>query len=191
MNVFTDLDACIFDQDGTLYCNQTQLAQALSERTRDWLLSHVEPKISFQEVKNRFPNFTDALAHYSLSLSKWHLDVCDPLSNSMHQLIERDNALINFLNSLSCSHYLVTLSSQKFTKTLLNILGLENHFKKVFNLTIEDKGPAYTEILRLEQLDPSRICVFGDNLDIDLTPARIQGFTTFLVDPFSSISQQF
>lgn len=186
-----DLEAYIFDQDGTLYSRRTLLSQALSENTRDWLLAHVQPPLFFEELRSQFPNFTDALHYYGLTLSQWHQVVCDPLSARMDTLIERDPRLIDFLTSLPGNSYLVTLSSAQFTRALLRVLNLEDHFRGVFNLSMSDKSVAYTEIQNIEGLAPDRIGVFGDNQEIDLGPARKLGFRVFPVDSARSITEQY
>ena len=186
-----NLETYIFDQDGTLYQRGTPLGQALSNDTRDWLLAKITPVISFDELRRRFPNFTDALDHYGLNLPQWQTEVCDPLSEKMSCLIEPDPSLVDFLDSLAGSKYLVTLSSAQFTHALLQVLGIGGHFKRVFNLNSKDKGLAYAEIQGVEGVDPQKIGVFGDNEDIDLNPARRQGMETFFVDSNRSITEQF
>ena len=175
-----------------MYPNNTNLALRLSVKTKDWLLQNIGNRVSsFEELKEQFPNFTDALRHYGISLEQWHSDVCDPLSLDMEKLIGKDPNLANFLQSLSGNKHVVTLSSKAFTEKLLAILSVEDKFDSMVNLTTGAKGPAYADIHRISELPKESVAVFGDNNSIDLEPARELGFQTFLVDPSIPISEQY
>lgn len=186
-----NLDAYVFDQDGTLYPVTSPLGKALSTNTRNWLLSQLPEGTSFDAVRHRFPNFTDALVHFGLSLSDWHESVCDPLSLEVGDLLQSDPRLIEFLDALSGSSYVVTLSSERFSQALLQALGVASRFSHVFNLREPVKGPTYEGILQSRSSLPDRIGVFGDNRKVDLAPAERLGMKAFYVDPSFPITDQY
>lgn len=185
------LEVAIFDQDGTLYPSNSGLGRRLSLLTRNWLLEVVHPKIvSFEEFRSHNPNFIEALSNHGIPLDDWHREVCDRVAGEVSQLIQPRRSLIEFLEKVANRRFLVTLSSQSFTRSLIEALGVEQLFEEAINFTCPDKGVAYKLILEKTSTLPSKVGVFGDNKAIDLKPGAILGCRTFYVDPTQDITDQ-
>lgn len=185
------LEVAIFDQDGTLYPSSSELGRRVSLLTKNWLLEVVHPRIvSFEEFRTHNPNFTEALSNHGISLDDWHRDVCDRVAGEVSQLIQPRKALIEFLGRVADRRFLVTLSSQSFTRALIETLGIEQLFEEVINLTCSNKGMAYQLILGKTSSAPAKVGVFGDNKDIDLKPGEALGCRAFYVNPAQDITDQ-
>ncbi|MBI4232578.1 HAD family hydrolase [Candidatus Peregrinibacteria bacterium] len=186
------LEVGIFDQDGTLYPSSGELGSRLSQLTREWLLEVIHPRIvSFDDFRRQNPNFAEALARHGIQLQDWQREVCDRLAGDIASLVEPRRALVEFLEKIAKRRFVVTLSSEAFSKALIEALGLTNTFEAVINAREINKGTAYRSIRELTDASPCAIGVFGDNRQVDLQPGAELGFRTFYVNPSQDITDQY
>jgi FMN phosphatase YigB (HAD superfamily) len=171
----------IFDQDGTLYPNQSRLAQALRNQTKQWLaerlgLARESLDALYPRLGRRFPHIFDGLEALGLSIEEYHRAVFDAVD--VEALIEPDHTLVALLRRLPQPKYIVTLAPRRYSERLQRRLGLEGLIRATYCVAeqpVSSKAYCYRAIAQHERLEAAAVYVVGDNLDVDVLPAIALG----------------
>ena len=166
----------IFDQDGTLYSNKSELIAAIKERTNSWLmykLNKSKEENIYYTLKQKNPNIIEGITSLGYTVEEYHREVFDKIDPKKYLM--KDEELIKILNRLNSQIYTVTFGSYKYSKELQLALGISHFIKKTY--CVEDNTVNYSKkffyelIAKEEGLKFSEICVVGDNYYIDIAPA--------------------
>ena len=179
----------IFDLDGTFYPKNHWLTDVLRTTTKNWIkdslnLSLEEVESIYLTLQKKYPNPYHGFQSLGLSPQDYLMNVFNVTNPSTY--ISEDKKLIKLFKNLPVSKHVATLSSEKYASQLIRSLGLESLITSVNSLI--NFGPSfekisiYEELRSHESLKPSQILIVGDNYDVDLKDAEIQGYTICLVN---------
>lgn len=183
--------AYVFDQDGTLYPRDSRLYRVTSQTTKEWLIKRLDidrfdaEQLLYKKLPLQYPNSLNGFASLGLTVEDYHTSVFN--ITNVSRFLVKDQKLIETLSTLNGVKCLMTFSSEKFSKQVLDILGVSHIFEmSLFAKDLDgshDKIVAYEKIRTRYGLEPSDICIVGDNLHVDLLDAQSNGYMCVLVSP--------
>ncbi|MHA1873834.1 MAG: HAD family hydrolase [Candidatus Heimdallarchaeaceae archaeon] len=183
------IKAYIFDQDGTLYPKNSELTDALRERTKEWIseslgITREEVNAIYAQLPKEFPHAYHGFLSLGLSPEEYHREVFDKVDPALF-LIE-DKRLVTLFSRIPVPKFVVTLASLGYSERLQQRLGVYDSIEKTIS-AIEhpptySKAEAYELIRGNLGITAEEICVIGDNLSTDILPAVENGFKGILVD---------
>jgi HAD superfamily hydrolase (TIGR01549 family) len=190
-----DIQAIVFDLDGTLYvCDEfaaTIKHEAAVYMARVLALSISEAANRMGEVRSRLagsgdtePTLSNVCSALGGSISEMHAHFEKQLNPESYLL--RDNRVIELLQSLqkNIALYIYTNNNRVLSTRIIDYLGLSGLFRQVF--TIEDNWrpkpdqARLEEIIRLSGCRPQEILFVGDRYDVDLRLPEQLGCPVFL-----------
>jgi len=182
------IEAYIFDQDGTLYPKENKLFHILRVKTKQWLMKSL--KINRDEVEElykflpkNYPHPFEGFASLGLTVEEYHKEVFDNISPE--EYTKKDEKLVELFKSIKVPKYVVTLASKNYSFKLQKALGIEKLIdNSVFVIDFFPKCSKifpYKYINKKLNIDPKKICVVGDNLEVDIIPALEGSFQTILI----------
>ena len=178
----------IFDLDGTLYSSKSDLYVVMSKLIRDWFIVQFDvkedyEKIFFENLKCSHPSAIEAIYKYELSIKNFHEHVFEDLNPDLY--LSEDKQLQYILSNLSGHKFLVTLSSQKYSRKVLDALGISQYFFRIYNPGINwhtcKKVDVYEMIRKEFKLASNELCIIGDNYAVDIADAKILGYKCILL----------
>jgi FMN phosphatase YigB (HAD superfamily) len=137
-------------------------------------------------------NWHDVLDHLRIDPKEFADKVINELSVEKH--LSRDDLLIQCLDELKTSKYIVTGSTPEFSTRVRNALGIDELIKETYivnspsghsKVVSRNKIDYYDHILVKEGLTPPEVCVFGDSYLFDLKDANEKGYNTVLVGEYN------
>lgn len=182
------IEAYIFDQDGTLYPKKSKLYQALRAKTKQWLMKSLKVNREgveklYKSLPKNYPHPFEGFTSLGLTAEEYHKEVFDSINP--YEYIKKDEKLIELFKSIKVPKYVVTLASKKYSFKLRKALGIEKLIDdSIFVIDFFPKCSKihpYKDISKRLDIDPKRICIVGDNLEIDLIPALENGFQTIFI----------
>lgn len=131
-----------------------------------------------RNIKKKYPYLDIDIQEF---LDCQEKNICDINLGEAH-LVNKD-----FINSLCAKYpvYVVSNSAQSHILHYMRVLGIEPKvFKKIFTNKFEEFDPTkqhyYEDIIKMENIKPSELFVFGDSQSSDLQPAINIGANAFL-----------
>jgi FMN phosphatase YigB (HAD superfamily) len=160
----------------------------MSALIRNWFKSQL--RISdecadrfFETLRYTYPSALEAIEEYGLSLKSFHRCVFGNLKPNLH--LKKDKNLQRTFSKLLGKKFLVTLSSEEYSKRMLEVLGVGQHFSGIYNPGVNwhtcRKVDVYEAIRHEYGLFPSEICIVGDNYVVDLEAAYKEGYVCVLL----------
>ncbi len=184
----TDIKSIIFDQDGTFYPSNSDLARELRERTKIWLmqklhLSRHEIDLLYEKLRTIYPNPYHGFQSLGASVAEYHAAVFNTINPCNY--LAYDPRLIRMLRILPQTKYVVTLASPSYSEALQECLGIARFIEKTYY--VSDFAPDYSKKRCYEAIaqgmdgDYSALCVIGDNFQLDIVPALELGCMTVYI----------
>lgn len=177
----------IFDLDDTLYQNK-QLSRRNTELTKNWIkeelnLSQDELENLYQNLPDKYPNPLRGIESIGLSTEGYYKNVFRRIEPEKY--LSENFELENELEKLDRSKIVVSFAPKSYCWRVLEVLGVEQHFEKVFSASEfeSSKKLAYREIKNSE-------VVIGDNYSADLKPAADLGLDIIHVSECCSVDQE-
>ena len=198
---FGHVETWIFDLDNTLYPHEARVWPQVDERITLYImrlfgLDGMSARALQKFFYHRYGTTLRAL------MDEYHVDAEDFLDFAHdidHSLIELNPALGAAIEDLPGRKLILTNGSRKHALSVVDKLGLRDHFEDVFDIVAADFVPkpdrrAYQSFLARHAVDPLRAAIFEDIAKNLVVPHEL-GMTTVLVvprtvDPFRDAFEQ-
>lgn len=195
MGKLNDIRGIIFDLDGTLYVSPS-FAAAIQNAAVDYIagINKIEPSEACRmmtETRNRLaiernevPTLSAVCSELGGSVRDLHTFFETRLKPEAH--LAQDPRVISLLRNLSkkIPLYLFTNNNRTLTTRIINFLGLNTFFQRIY--TIDDTWKAKPDedmldlILAEAGLFPSQALFVGDRYDVDLRLPEQRGCPVYL-----------
>ncbi|HCX38755.1 MAG TPA: hypothetical protein DHS36_00570 [Candidatus Veblenbacteria bacterium] len=177
------ISVIVFDLDKTLYVNK-KISQHIDLKIKKFIQGRV-PEITdkkLQKLESEIPNVLDVIKYFGLDQRDFDNYVYRDTSY-LNKLKPNEN-LVKMLASFNMKKYVVSLSPRLHINKVLDTLKIRQLFDGVFSVNegFKNKEEVYQSIINETEIDPSQVCVVGDNYDIDLRPAKKLGMKTILIN---------
>lgn len=182
--------ACLFDQDGTLYPEESTLTTELRRKTRSWIQRRTgvdDDRFDafYKDLAKAYPNPFEGFRSLGLNIEEYHAEVFDTTDPA--RFLRKDDRLIDTLQAIVSPKSVVTFASKRYSGRLQRALGIDRLMEKTFFVSdypVDAKDAVYLDAIRPCGLDPRDVCVIGNNYATDIAPALKHGFKTVLVGHF-------
>lgn len=193
--MLSDIRAIVFDLDGTLYADEgfsREIFQAVCEYAGSLRgISAEEASALVRETRDRLSAVHGTEATLTSVCEELGGDVAGfhrAITPKVHPeaFLRRDERVVDLIRNLAARFdlYVYTNNNSKLAARILNILGLDGLFRRVF--TIEDYGRPKPDRAVLEKLyadigrSPEECLFVGDRYDVDLRVPAEMGSAVFL-----------
>lgn len=168
----------VFDQDGTLYLDDTKLSSDLRLKTKHWLkmklnLSNKSIERLYERLKNQYPHPFHGFQSLNIEPLEYHSQIFNQIDPNNY--FETDQRLVKLLQELPQLKYVATLASPSYSKALQATLGITSLIKQTYYAI--DFFPAYSKksiyqlIATTLNLQYSELCIIGNSFELDIIPA--------------------
>lgn len=189
LQIFTGVEAWIFDLDNTLYPAETNLFAQVDVRIRDFVAKLLSIPLADANVmqKDYYQRYGTTLRGLMIEHGITPDDFLNYVHDIDHSVVEPDPALGAALERLPGKKYIFTNGSQLHAEKTAARLGITEHFSDIFDIVAADLLPkpnreAYDMFIRRTGVSPVRAAFFED-LARNLAVPHALGMQTVLVVP--------
>lgn len=178
----------IFDLDNTLYPKEIGLFDRVNERINKYLVEEMEfDSSSVDGVRSRYlkqygTTLRGLLMHHNVDPTDYLEYVHDV---DIDRLIKRDKRLDEFLEKIKSEKIIFTNGSRDYAIEVLEALGIRGHFSHIFDIVamkyIAKPNHASYEALINFLNTKGNSCIYMDDIEANLMPAKKLGMVTVLI----------
>jgi len=179
-----------FDLDDTLYSQSCGLWPAIGKRIDLYIRNNFnipEDQINSYRINlyKKYGTTLRGLKHIYGINEDDYLDFVHDVP--LEDYINYDSRLRNILNSYSQDKWIFTNADDRHAKRVLNVLRISDCFTGIIDIKkispyCKPQTEAYNIALNIVGLTNPKECVFIDDRDVNLDPAKEIGFYTILID---------
>lgn len=190
------ISTLFLDLDGTLYPQVNGLWEAIAARMNTYMINELKlpaedvPRIREEYFLKYGTTLRGLITHYDIDPVKYLAFVHDV---PLEEFLAEDPALRSMLERLPQPKWILTNSDKAHSQRVLNLLGIEDLFEGIIDVTAVDyrnkpDPEVYNIALEIAgQANPAGT-LFADDIPNNLVPAKSLGMSTVLVgirDPIS------
>jgi putative hydrolase of the HAD superfamily len=194
-NQLSDIQAIVFDLDGTLY-ESPSFAAAIQEAAADYIagLKQIEPEAArhllletrfhLTEAHDEIPTLSAVCCYLGGNIRDLHAFFQESLRPEAY--LQRDQQVIELLGKLTATFplYLFTNNNRALTTRIIDYLGLSSMFRRIYAIddtwTPKPDENMLDRILSDAGLLPAQVLFVGDRYDVDLRLPELRGCPVYL-----------
>ena len=186
-SAFHDIADWVFDLDNTLYPASSGVFDQIDQRIGTYISRFLDLDIAAARrlKKNYYREYGSSMRGLMMNHALEPSRFLDFVHDIDHSSIEPNDALNAALEALPGRKVIFTNASSRHAETVLNRLGVLEHFSAIHDIIATDYTPkplkpAYYSLIETQDLVPHRAAFFEDTAH-NLVPAAELGMTTILV----------